>query len=251
MTSFWLLSLLFSVAFVAGLVDAVAGGGGLITVPALLAVGLPPQTALGTNKLQASFGSGSAMFHFAQAGTVRLRECGQGILCTAIGAGLGALTVQGLDTGFLRRVSPFLLMALAAYLLFSPRLGYEEVRPRLRPGTFYVLFGLGIGFYDGFFGPGTGTFWAMAFMLCLGQNLTRATAHTKVMNFTSNAVALLFFMAGGAIRYPEGIVMGTGQFLGARVGARLVIRRGATFIRPVFLTMALLLSVKLLLAAFR
>ncbi|HEY6007945.1 MAG TPA: TSUP family transporter, partial [Geobacteraceae bacterium] len=101
------------------------------------------------------------------------------------------------------------------------------------------------------FGPGTGTFWAMAFMLGLGQDLTRATAHTKVMNFTSNAVALVLFVVAGAVRYPEGLVMGAGQFLGARLGAHLVIRRGVPLIRPLFLTMVLLISAKLLLDAWR
>jgi len=247
----WILLILFATGFIAGLVDAIAGGGGLITVPALLAVGLPPQVAIGTNKLQSSFGSGSAMAHFARAGTVRLRDCVPGIAATAVGAGIGALAVQSLDPDFLRRVIPFMLIAIAGYLLAAPRLGYEEVRARLRPLTFYLIFGLAIGCYDGFFGPGTGTFWAMAFMLCLGQNLTRATAHTKVMNFTSNIVSLGFFIASGVVRYPEGLAMGAGQFLGARVGARLVISRGTRFVRPVFLAMVLLLSLKLLLDAFR
>jgi len=189
MTSGWLLFILFMAGLVAGLVDAIAGGGGLITIPILLGIGLPPQTALGTNKLQASFGSGSAMFHFARAGAISLGKCGEGIAFTAVGAGLGAFCVQRIDPGFLRAAIPFLLVAIALYTLVSPRLGYADVHPRLNPVPFYLLAGLALGFYDGFFGPGTGSFWVMALMLGLGYSMQRATGYTKVMNFTSNIVA--------------------------------------------------------------
>lgn len=238
---------LFIAAFIAGLVDSIAGGGGLITVPALLSVGLPPQVALGTNKLQACFGSGSAMLHFIRAGQIRLRDCLTGIMWTAVGAGLGASAVQLMDPGLLRKVIPWLLATIACYTLFSQKLGQNDIHPRWSAKPFYLIFGLAIGFYDGFLGPGTGSFWAMAFMLLLGYSMVRATAYTKVMNFTSNAVALLFFLASGQVYMLEGLIMGAGQFMGARIGARLVIRKGAAFIRPVFITMVLLVLAKLIL----
>lgn len=246
-----ILLILFLAGLVAGLIDSIAGGGGLITIPVLLGIGLPPQYALGTNKLQATFGSGSAMLHFARAGTVRLRQCGEGVLFTAIGAGLGAFSVQRLDPGFLRQAIPFLLIAIAIYTLVSPRLGYEDVHPRLRPLPFYLLFGLLIGFYDGFFGPGTGSFWVMALVLGLGYNMTTATGYTKVMNFTSNIVALALFVMGGHVRYAEGLVMGAGQFIGARIGARLVVARGVGFIRPVFILVVLAVTARLIYANYR
>jgi uncharacterized membrane protein YfcA len=118
-------------------------------------------------------------------------------------------------------------------------------------GPFYLLFGLVIGFYDGFFGPGTGSFWTMALMMLLGYSMMRATATTKVMNFTSNFVALLFFLAAGQVRFMEGLVMGAGQFMGARVGSRLVIKRGTAFIRPVFIAMVLVLTGRLIYLNFR
>lgn len=239
--------LLFIAAFIAGLVDSIAGGGGLITVPALLSVGLPPQVALGTNKLQASFGSGSAMLHFVRAGKIELRQCIAGILWTAIGSGLGVGAVQLMNPGLLRKVIPWLLAAIACYMLFSPKLGKDDIHPRWPAQPFYLVFGLGIGFYDGFLGPGTGSFWAMAFMLVLGYSMVRATAYTKVMNFTSNAVALLFFLLAGQVYILEGLIMGVGQFLGARIGARLVISKGTEFVRPVFITMVLLVLAKLIL----
>ena len=251
MDNIWVLPLLFLVGLVAGLVDAIAGGGGLITVPALLGVGLSPQQALGTNKLQSSFGSGSAMLHFAGAGDISLKKCAEGIACTALGAGLGALAVQRLDPAFLRGVIPWLLAAIAIYTLCSPRLGYEETTPRFRQGPFYLLAGLTLGFYDGFFGPGTGSFWVMALMLGLGLSMRKATGYTKVMNFTSNAVSLALFAWGGCVHYREGLVMGAGQFLGARIGARLVIRKGAALVRPIFVTMVLAITARLIYLNFR
>lgn len=243
--------LLFVAGLVAGLIDAMAGGGGIVTIPVLLGIGMQPQTALGTNKLQGTFGSGSAMLHFIKAGAVDLRACVAGIVWTASGAAVGTMAVQTLDPAFLRRAIPVLLIAIALFMLFSPHLGIADVRERMRKNSFFVLFGLLIGFYDGFFGPATGTFWAMAFVLFLGFNLARATAYTKVMNFTSNLVSLTFFLGGGFVSFPEGIVMGLGQFAGARIGSRLVMSKGSRFIRPVFIAMVLAVSVKLLWQNFR
>jgi uncharacterized membrane protein YfcA len=247
------LTLLFLIlaAFFAGLIDAVAGGGGLITVPVLMSIGLPPQVALGTNKLQASFGSGSAMLHFLKSGTVRLQECVSGIIWTAVGAAGGVMAIQHMDAVFLKQLVPWLLITIALYTLFTPQLGAEDIHAKLSQQVFYPLCGLSIGFYDGFFGPGTGSFWAMAFVLLLGCSLVKATAHTKVMNFTSNIVALAFFMGAGQILFLEGIMMGLAQFIGARIGARLVTLKGARFIRPVFITVVLLITAKLLYQNYR
>jgi uncharacterized protein len=242
---------LFVAGLAAGLIDAIAGGGGIVTIPVLLGIGMQPQTALGTNKLQSTFGSGSAMLHFTKVGAVDLQDCVAGIVWTASGAAVGTITVQMLDPAFLRRTIPVLLIAIALFMLFLPRLGMTDVRERMRKNSFFVLFGLFIGFYDGFFGPASGTFWAMAFVLFLGFNLTRATAYTKVMNFTSNLVSLVFFLGGGFVSIPEGIVMGLGQFAGAHIGSRLVMSRGSRFIRPVFIAMVLAVSVKLLWQNFR
>lgn len=238
--------LLFLAAFIAGLVDSIAGGGGLITVPVLLGIGLPPQAALGTNKLQASFGSGSAMLTFIRSGTVELRECLRGIVFTAIGAGMGTFAVQLIDPAFLRQIIPFLLISIVFYSIMTPRLGAEDIHPRMKSGPFFLVFGLALGFYDGFFGPGTGSFWVMALMLGLGLNMTKATGYTKVLNFTSNFLSLLLFMVNGAVHWREGLVMGFGQFIGARVGSRMVIRKGTRFIRPIFISMVLAITIRLI-----
>jgi uncharacterized membrane protein YfcA len=246
-----ILLLLFITGLTAGVVDSIAGGGGLITIPVLLGIGLPPQVALGTNKLQASFGSGSAMLTFIRSGTVRLDECGKGIVFTALGAALGSYAIQLLDPVFLRLVIPWLLVAIAVYTLLTPRLGQVDVHPRMKAGLFFFSAGLTLGFYDGFFGPGTGSFWVMALMLGLGFNMTRATGFTKVMNFTSNFISLIMFQAGGYVLWREGLVMGAGQFIGARIGSRLVISRGTGFIRPIFITMVLLITARLIWQNFK
>ncbi|HWH70903.1 MAG TPA: TSUP family transporter [Candidatus Sulfotelmatobacter sp.] len=242
--------LLFGTGLVAGFVDSIAGGGGLITLPVLLSFGMEPQHALGTNKLQASFGSGSATWHYAQGGAVPLKDCTRAFLLTFLGAALGAWAVQQLDPSFLRRAIPILLILVAVYMVFKPRLGAQDLHPRMARGWFDLIFGLAIGFYDGFFGPGTGTFWTMAFMLGLGFNMTRATGYTKVMNFASNLSSLAFFLLTGKVFFVAGLVMGVGQLLGARMGARLVIAGGTRFIRPVFLTVVLALTLKLIYDGF-
>jgi len=246
MTVYAQFPLLFTTGLAAGFVDSIAGGGGLITVPVLLSFGLGPQAALGTNKLQATFGSGSAAAHYAAAKTVALKDCARGFIYTLIGAALGALTVQRVNPVFLGRAIPVLLILVALYLLLKPRLGDEDLHPRMSRGCFDLVFGLFLGFYDGFFGPGTGTFWAVACMLCLGFNMTRATGYTKVMNFASNLSSLAFFLIGGNVYFAIALTMGVGQLVGALLGSRMVIARGTKFIRPVFLGVVLVLTLKLL-----
>jgi uncharacterized protein len=245
MTAWWY-PWLFVASFAAGFVDSIAGGGGLITVPMLLSAGLTPAEALGTNKLQAVFGSGSATWHFAQGGFLEWRQVrlGMGLACAA--AALGAAVVQRIRAEILRRFIPVLLIGIGLYVLLQPRFGQEKRPARLPPWFFTLVFGLGLGFYDGFFGPGTGSFWALACVALMGLELTRATAYSKAMNFASNAGALVVFLAGGQVWFGVGLLMGVGQWAGARLGSRLVIKRGVRFIRPVFITVVLLLALRLL-----
>jgi len=246
MGSVWHYVILFGTGLAAGFVDTIVGGGGLITLPVLLSLGLSPQDVLGTNKFQSSFGSGSATFHYARAGVVDLEDCRLGILFTLIGTSLGALTVLRIDPAFLKQLIPILLVGIVIYLMVRPKVGFTEIQPRMKTGMFYLLFGLALGFYDGFFGPATGSFWAVAFMSFLGFNMTKATGYTKAMNFTSNVFSLVVFIIGRRVHYDYGLVMAAGQLIGARFGARQVIQRGARFIRPVFLTVVVILTLKLL-----
>ncbi|MFI5355757.1 MAG: TSUP family transporter [Opitutales bacterium] len=248
----WLYPMLFLTGLVAGTVDAMAGGGGIITVPVLLNLGLPVPLALGTNKLQASFGSVSAAWHYTRQGVVDLRACRLGIALTAIGAVLGALTVQALDARLLEMLIPWLLGAIFLYTWFRPAVGQQDHPPRLPWSGFFTAFGLGLGFYDGFFGPGTGSFWTIALIALQGQNFVKATGATKVMNATSNVASLLLFLLHGSVLLSAGLTMGAGQLVGAKLGSGWVVKKGARFVRPVFLTMVALTLARLVwLAATR
>ena len=244
------LAILAGAGFLAGFVDSIAGGGGIITVPALLAVGLPPHLALGTNKLQSSFGSLTAAIHYSSKGLVVLKETLLGVALTAIGAAVGTIVIQRLSPGMLRHAIPVLLVVVFVYMLKSREVAEEDRAARLGRVAFYSLFGLTIGFYDGFFGPGTGSFWAVAFVAMLGFGLRKATAHTKVMNFTSNVVSLLFFALGGNVVFSAGLLMGACEVAGALLGSRLVIVRGVRFVRVFFLCVVAATLVRLVLVTY-
>lgn len=241
------LVLLVLVAGTAGFVDAIAGGGGLLVLPALLAAGLGPTAALATNKLQASFGSGSAALHFTRRGAVDPRTLAPAIATTFVGAAVGTVLVQQLDTSALEVVLPVLLLALAGYVLLGRDVGARPSPPRVTGSTFAGTVAPGIGFYDGFFGPGTGSFFAVAFVSLRGMDLTRATAHTKVLNFTSNVAALLFFVLGGKPVWAVGLGMALGQLVGARLGAHVVLAHGARVVRPLLAVVSIAISLRLLL----
>ena len=247
----WSYPLLFLAGLAAGLVDSIAGGGGLIALPALLNVGLPVPLALGTNKFQSTFGSVAASWHYARRGVVDLRACRLGIMMTLLGALGGALAVQQIDSHLLGRLVPWLLAAILLYTVLRPAIGVHEQPPRMGEGAFFAVFGLGLGFYDGFFGPGVGSFWAIALIMLLGQDFSRATGTTKVMNATSNLAALAVFASAGLVHLAAGLTMGLGQVLGARLGAGLVVTKGVRFIRPVFLTMVTLTLARLVWLSFR
>lgn len=221
----------FLAGLAAGFVDSIAGGGGLITVPALLAIGLPPHLALGTNKLGSTMGVLTALHRYRGGGLVRVRDWLPAVVCTATGAAAGTLLIQRLSAAFLGWLIPVLLLAILAYTLASPDLGAQPARERLGRRLFQVVFGLGLGFHDGFFGPGTGAFWALALVTLAGLDLRRATGATKVMNATSNVVALVFFALGGKVVVTVGLAMGLGQIVGATLGAQQVLRRKPGFVR--------------------
>jgi len=243
--------LLFGAGLGAGFVDAIAGGGGLITVPALLWAGLPPQQAIATNRFQSAFGTAVATWNYHRAGLMNLRDLGPGVLFTALGATGGAIALAQGNPDVLRRIIPWLLLGIVALVWMKPDLGGESRPPRLGRTLFHLLFGLALGFYDGFFGPGTGTFWAMACVWFLGLDLRAATGHTKVMNLTSNLASIAIYLYSGLVQFDIGIVMALGQLIGGKLGSGLVITRGVRLIRPVFLSVALLLTGKLLWDQFR
>lgn len=240
-----LLALLFGTGLVAGFTDSIAGGGGLLTVPVLLAAGLPPQLALGTNKLQSSFGSVTASWVYLRNGVIHMKGLWLAVGLTIVGASGGTLLVQAMDGNRLRALIPWLLLAVFLFFLLKPRLGLVERPGRITLPLVLMLFSPLLGFYDGFLGPGTGSFWAFALVLLGGLELRKATGITKILNATSNLVSLFWFLLAGSVWFTGGLVMGLGQLLGARLGAGLVVRRGAGFVRPVFLCVVFLTLLKL------
>lgn len=190
-----MLAILFFVAVLAGFIDSIAGGGGLLCVPALLAVGLSPAQALATNKLQSMGGSFSASLYFIRRRAVNLGEQKLAIALTFVGSTFGAWLIQQIHADFLRQLLPMLIIGIGLYFLLSPKIGDEDRQHRLSGLPFALIAGGCVGFYDGFFGPGAGSFYALAFVTLSGFNLSKATAHAKILNFTSNFGGLLFFYA--------------------------------------------------------
>jgi hypothetical protein len=231
-------ALLSLAAAAAGFVDSIAGGGGIITLPALLVAGLPPHLALGTNKLQSSFGSLAATLRYRAAGLIDFREMAPGIVATAAGAAAGAGAVGAVDATFLKVLIPVLLLCIVAFLALRPRFGLSASRRRIGRLPFWIGTGLLLGFYDGFFGPGTGTFWAIALVALAGLEMRSATARTKVVNFASNIVSLGVFLSAGTVLLPLGLAMGAAQAGGALLGSRMVLKRGAAFVRGILMLMS-------------
>lgn len=240
-----ILALLFVAAVAAGFVDAIAGGGGLITVPVLLAAGVNPIAAIATNKIQGSFGTAAATWTFWRKGRIDFALLKWPLVFTVLGAALGAVTVTFVDTTWLMVLLPIMLAAIALYFLFGPKASDEDVHARLTPLVFGAVAG-GIGFYDGFFGPGTGSFFALALVTLMGMGLTRATAHTKALNFASNFVSVVVFAIGGHVLWVVGLIMAVGQVIGGWLGSHAAMRFGPKLIRPLLVIICLGMVVKLL-----
>ena len=241
-----ILILLAIAAYGAGFIDSIAGGGGLITVPALILAGLPPVTALGTNKLQSLFGSGSATWAYASKGHVDLKSQSGSAILSAAGSALGAYVATLVSSEWLRAFLPVLMIAIALYFLFKPNISDEDRVQRMTPVLFAATVVPAIGFYDGIFGPGTGSFFMLGFVMLAGYGLLKATAHTKLLNFASNIGAFIIFALSGAIDWKIGLVMGVAQFAGARTGAHFAMKNGARIIKPLLVTVCFALAAKLI-----
>jgi uncharacterized membrane protein YfcA len=234
------------VALVGGTIDAIAGGGGLLTVPALLAAGLPPHLVLGTNKGQAVFGSFAALVRFSRAGLVDRGRARLTFPAGLAGSVAGAALVLAVPQDALR---PLVLALLAGAALFvglrRPGAVAVEARPTGRGAAVAVAIALAIGAYDGFFGPGTGTFLIVAFAGLLGDGLARASASAKVVNFASNLAAIVLFAARGVVVWRVALPMAAAQLVGGLLGAHLAVRRGDALVRRVTVAVTLALAVKL------
>jgi len=241
-----LVFILFSVALIAGIIDAIAGGGGLLTIPTLLYVGVPPNIALGTNKLQGTVGALTSSIYFIKNKLIDLKEAKWMILMSFLGSVAGVLAILGLDSSFLEKVIPFLLIIIGIYFLFSPNSDTISRKKKISIALYSFTFAILIGFYDGFFGPGTGSFFVISLIFFLGFNITKATAHAKVLNFVSNLGALIFFALYGQIYWQIGLIMALGQMIGSYIGSRLVVKSGAKIIKPLIVIVSFSMSIKLL-----
>ncbi|VAW24712.1 Transmembrane protein YfcA [hydrothermal vent metagenome] len=243
-----LLAMLAGVGIVAGFVDAVAGGGGLIALPALIMAGLSPIAALATNKFQGVIGTGVAAFTFWRNGKVKLFLIVASVIATFCGAFLGALTVSSIERSQLATIVPFAMILIAIYFIFAPKLGDADRASKLDFVIFGPIFGFAIGFYDGFLGPGTGSFFTIGFVALFGMGVIKATAHTKILNFTSNIAALTLFIPAGDVVWQVALVMGVGQVFGGYLGAKIGIHFGARIIRPLVISVSIIMAIRLLLS---
>lgn len=239
--------------FLAGFADSIAGGGGTISLPALLLAGLPTRFALGTNKLCMSLGTAASVFKYGKSGMIRWKKSLFAAAGALLGAMLGAKIALLLNEQFMNYVLMVLLPAAAIFLTVNRGFGAVQ---RVRDYTekklllLAVLCGFGVGLYDGFFGPGAGTFYIMALCLVLGTELTEAAADSKVMNLASNAGALITFVLGGVVIYKLALPGALCTIAGNYLGSTLAIKNGSKFIRPIMAVMILLLLVKTALQFF-
>lgn len=241
--------LLLAAGFMGGLVDSMAGGGGLITLPSLIAAGLPPHLALATNKVQSAIGTSFSTFRYLRSGLVIIPIGITGFFASFAGSYAGAWTVLRIPGSSLESLIPVLIVIVAAVTFLRKDFGVEDKQDSINSRHYILAAALAfsLGFYDGFFGPGTGSFLAFGFVLLFRFGFLRATAHAKLLNLASNYAAILAFVLGGEIAWTIALPMGLANITGAWTGAGLAIRGGARVIKPVFglVLLALLLKITL------
>jgi len=235
-------------AFLAGLVDAVVGGGGLIQVPAIFSV-LPrevPATLLGTNKLASIFGTGAAALKYAQRMRVAWSAAAPAALAAFGLSFVGAWTVTRVPGDFVRSLLPLILLAVAIYTFRKKDLGsvHAPVHSGAAERWWAIGMGAAIGFYDGFFGPGTGSFLIFLYVRFFGFDFLSASAAAKIVNVACNLSALMWFGYSGHLIWQLGLLMALCQVAGSLVGTRLAIQHGSAFVRKLFLVVVSVLIVK-------
>lgn len=246
MLSWELLLLLFGIAMLAGFVDTLAGGGGLITVPVLLLSGLPPIQALATNKIQSAFGTMVATANMFRGRLIKLENIRWPFMMSLIGAALGTLLVQQLNVAVLDVVIPIVLVLIGLYFLLVKGAGAVERKPRMAEKPYHMMVIPVIGFYDGLFGPGTGSFFSLGNVALRGEQIVQATAKAKAFNFASNIASAVVFIIGGKVVWSVGLTMMVGQIIGATLGSKVMISHGAKLIRPIIVTVCFLMVIRYL-----
>jgi uncharacterized membrane protein YfcA len=241
---------LASIALIAGMVDAIAGGGGMLTLPALLLAGLPPIQAIATNKLQSCFGVASASMVMLYHRLISAKTAFLLWICSAIGSAIGALLILQLGNHHLHIIVMILLAVMGTYMLLMPQLGQVKTKAKIKSSLYHVFIVPLLGFYDGFFGPGMGSLSAISNVILQGNDIKSATACAKFINFASNFAALIVFLWAGEMVFLYGIVMIFGQIIGAFIGAKLVIARGLKLIRPLIVITSFTMLIVIIIKTF-
>ena len=241
-----LLIIFFIISMFAGFLDSISGGGGLLTIPAMLMAGVPPLEALGTNKLQGIFGTGSATITFASRGHIDFRSLWPIAVLCFISSIVGALIESKIPEQRLAIFIPYILIFVALYFGLSKNISDIGKAPILRFSILATLILPIVGLYDGIFGPGAGSFYMFALLSLLGVGIVQATAQTKLLNFSSNLGGFIFFCVVGAVNWEIGLTMAVGQIIGSSIGARLAIKKGIKIIKPLLIIICIITAIKLL-----
>ncbi|MFD3156665.1 TSUP family transporter [Haloimpatiens sp. FM7330] len=240
--------LLCIAGFVAAFVDSIAGGGGLITVPAYLLAGLKPSFVLGTNKFGAACGSFTSSLKFAKSGKVNFKLLGFLVPFTLIGAVIGVNVVLNINEAVLNILVLVMIMFIGIYSMFSKTLGVENKFKGLNNKNIFlgIILALLLGFYDGFFGPGTGSFLIFGLIGIFGYDFVHAVGNARILNFISNITSLILFAINGRIFYTYAIPVSIFMILGARLGTKVALNKGSKLIKPIFVVMSLAVAGKML-----
>ena len=239
-----LLSLLFAIAIVAGFLDTLAGGGGLLTLPALMMTGMPPLAALATNKLQSSMGTATATLMMLRKKRVRWRDVKYLMLAAFIGSVLGTLIIQLINTEALTLVIPVVIAFIGIYFLITPTVDTTNKPARVSASRYKKIVVPLIGCYDGLFGPGTGSFFTLAGRSLRSQDFLQATAIAKTLNFATNIASLIVFLFAGQVIWLFGLVMVVGQFIGAWLGSHYLFKIPVQYLRYLVVLMCFAMLTK-------
>ena len=235
--------ILFIVALFAAGIDAIAGGGGLLVVPTMLILGMNPLVTLGTNKLQSCFGTATSSYNYFKNGLLKENNIKLLAIISFVGSLIGTFLVSQLSNELLNNLIPILLIGAAIFLIINKGNKFNISKSVVL--AFLPLVFL-IGFYDGFFGPGTGTFFVMTFLIIKNRSLMQATAATKVLNLSSNFASFLIFQYKGFVIWELALIMAIAQVTGAYIGSKLAIKNGEKFVRPVIVFISIVLSLRIL-----
>lgn len=235
---------LFGVAIIAGFIDTLAGGGGLITIPALIISGIPPLAVLGTNKLQGSMGTATSTYMMLKHKRLRWHDTKYLMLFAFIGSALGSVAIQFINTQALSFAIPIVLLLIAIYFIISPTPSHIETTPRMSKQTYTYGIVPAIGCYDGMFGPGTGSFYSLAGVSLRGQGLINATATAKALNLSTNIASLIIFAFAGQVVWALGFVMVLGQFIGAWLGSHCLFKIKPAYLRVIVVVICIGMLIK-------